>query len=146
MEPVCGCFGNAEADSETTEARLPATPLARHTLALQRDLRLRPYRPEDRAGVFALQRRLLLHRLGLPADAMPPRYHDLPGDRWVGNAPGFGIISHAFPFYLCLGGLDGSFGIHGIPDDSGSQAPAVVELVRRTSSSSCLDSSGSGVG
>ncbi|VUZ39104.1 unnamed protein product [Hymenolepis diminuta] len=42
---------------------------------------LRPYRHEDKAKIYALWRRILMHRLGLPPDALPEKYKDLPGDR-----------------------------------------------------------------
>ncbi|KAL5108610.1 Protein O-GlcNAcase [Taenia crassiceps] len=43
---------------------------------------LRPYRLEDKPKIYGLWRRILLHRLGLPKDALPERYKDLPGDRY----------------------------------------------------------------
>ncbi|CDI98119.1 bifunctional protein NCOAT [Echinococcus multilocularis] len=43
---------------------------------------LRPYRLEDKPKIYGLWRRMLLYRLGLPKDALPEKYEDLPGDRY----------------------------------------------------------------
>eukprot|EP00108_Taenia_solium_P008405 TsM_001145200 transcript=TsM_001145200 gene=TsM_001145200 len=44
---------------------------------------LRPYKLEDKPKIYDLWRRILLHRLGLPKVALPERYKDLPGDRYL---------------------------------------------------------------
>ncbi|CAL8078534.1 unnamed protein product [Calicophoron daubneyi] len=44
---------------------------------------VRPYRPEDKQNVYALFRRLLLSRVGLPENALPPELANLPGDRYL---------------------------------------------------------------
>ncbi|VDM16665.1 unnamed protein product [Hydatigera taeniaeformis] len=43
---------------------------------------LRPYKLEDKQKIYDLWRRILLHRLGLPKDAFPDKYKDIPGDRY----------------------------------------------------------------
>ncbi len=67
MDPAC-----------TTD---PPPPLEKLGFQPRRPYLLRPYKPEDKPKVYALWRGLLLHRLGLPKDALPEKYHDLPGDR-----------------------------------------------------------------
>ncbi|VDO11699.1 unnamed protein product, partial [Rodentolepis nana] len=68
-----------------------------------RDYTLRPYRREDKAKVYALWRRILLHRLGLPQDALPEKYKDLPGDRYLlvylALFPEHGLIMEGPPLF-----------------------------------------------
>ncbi|CAH8458061.1 unnamed protein product [Heterobilharzia americana] len=44
---------------------------------------VRPYRPEDKSNIYNLFRKLLLARVGLPESALPPEFHDLPGDKYL---------------------------------------------------------------
>ncbi|KAM7535864.1 hypothetical protein Aperf_G00000099991 [Anoplocephala perfoliata] len=52
------------------------------TFQPRRPYLLRPYRPEDKPKIYALWSRILMHRLGLPQNALPEKYKDLPGDRY----------------------------------------------------------------
>ncbi|CAH8829304.1 unnamed protein product [Trichobilharzia szidati] len=44
---------------------------------------VRPYRPEDKPVMYSLFRKLLLARVGLPENSLPPEFHDLPGDKYL---------------------------------------------------------------
>ncbi|TNN11795.1 Protein O-GlcNAcase [Schistosoma japonicum] len=44
---------------------------------------VRPYRPEDKSCMYSLFRKLLLARVGLPENALPPEFQDLPGDKYL---------------------------------------------------------------
>nr|CDS30716.1 bifunctional protein NCOAT [Hymenolepis microstoma] len=76
---------------------------ARTSLQSRRHYTLRPYRHEDKAKVYALWRRILMHRLGLPQDALPEKYKDLPGDRYLlvylALFPEFGLVMEGPPLF-----------------------------------------------
>ncbi|CAH8472197.1 unnamed protein product [Schistosoma rodhaini] len=44
---------------------------------------VRPYRPEDKSCMYGLFRKLLLARVGLPENALPLEFQDLPGDKYL---------------------------------------------------------------
>ncbi|CAH8446346.1 unnamed protein product [Schistosoma turkestanicum] len=44
---------------------------------------VRPYKPEDKPCMYSLFRKLLLARVGLPENALPLEFQDLPGDRYL---------------------------------------------------------------
>ncbi|CAH8457057.1 unnamed protein product [Schistosoma bovis] len=44
---------------------------------------VRPYRPEDKSCMYGLFRKLLLTRVGLPENALPLEFQDLPGDKYL---------------------------------------------------------------
>ncbi|KAF8561940.1 hypothetical protein P879_01335 [Paragonimus westermani] len=71
---------------------------------------VRPYRPDDKASVYALFRRLLLARVGLPETALPVNLVDLPGDRYLlhflEHSPENCLVVEGPPFIVHANGSD----------------------------------------
>ncbi|TPP61792.1 putative Hyaluronidase [Fasciola gigantica] len=80
---------------------------------------VRPYRPEDKPHIYALFRRLLLARAGIPETALPTEWTELPGDRYLlhylEHSPETCFVVEGPPFHPAL--------VHDFNDDQPRVTP-----------------------